>query len=50
VNLNGFKAIGGKMILILNIPTELYNYNEPNEYRLPYNTKEIDYDCEIKMG
>jgi len=47
---HGFNAIGGKMILILNIPTELYNYNEPDEYRLPYNKKKIDYDWEIKMG
>ncbi|MHA1284731.1 MAG: dTDP-4-dehydrorhamnose 3,5-epimerase family protein [Promethearchaeota archaeon] len=47
---HGFKAIGNKMIIVLNIPTELYNYNNPDEYRLPYNTDEINYDWEIKMG
>ena len=47
---HGFKAIGGKKAMILNCPTELYNYSEPDEYRLPYNTDEIDYDWEIKMG
>lgn len=47
---HGFKAIGGKKITVLNIPTELYNYDEPDEYRLPYDTDEIDYDWEIKMG
>lgn len=47
---HGFKAIGGKKIIVLNIPTELYNYEEPDEYRLPYDTDEIDYNWEIKMG
>ena len=47
---HGFKAIGGKEAIILNCPTELYNYDNPDEYRLPYNSKEIDYDWEIKMG
>jgi dTDP-4-dehydrorhamnose 3,5-epimerase len=47
---HGFKAIGGKRIVVLNIPTELYNYDAPDEYRLPYDTDEIDYDWEIKMG
>ncbi len=47
---HGFKAIGGKKAILLNCPTELYNYSEPDEYRLPYNTSEINYDWEIKMG
>lgn len=47
---HGFKAIGSKKIIVLNVPTELYNYDEPDEYRLPFDTNEIDYDWEIKMG
>lgn len=47
--IHGFKAIGGKEAYILNIPTELYNYAEPDEYRLPYDTKEIPYDWDTKM-
>ncbi len=47
---HGFKAIGGEKIVVLNIPTELYNYENPDEYRLPYDTDEIEYDWEIKMG
>lgn len=47
---HGFKAIGNEKIMVLNCPTELYNYSEPDEYRLPYDTDEIDYDWEIKMG
>lgn len=47
---HGFKAIGNKKAIILNCPTELYNYSNPDEYRLPYDSDEIDYDWEIKMG
>jgi len=47
---HGFKAIGNKEILVLNVTTELYNYSEPDEYRLPYDSKEIDYNWDIKMG
>jgi len=47
---HGFKAMGGEKIMVLNVPTELYNYNEPDEYRLPYDSDEIDYNWDIKMG
>ena len=47
---HGFKAMGGEKIIVLNIPTELYDYKKPDEYRLPYNTESINYDWEIKMG
>ena len=47
---HGFKAIGQKKIIVLNCPTELYNYDNPDEYRLPYDTTEIDYNWGIKMG
>ncbi|MBD3211389.1 MAG: dTDP-4-dehydrorhamnose 3,5-epimerase [Candidatus Lokiarchaeota archaeon] len=47
---HGFKAIAGKKMMVLNCPTELYNYEAPDEYRLPYDTDKIDYDWEIKMG
>ncbi len=47
---HGFKAIGGRKIIVLNCPTELYNYENPDEFRLPYDSEEIDYDWDIKMG
>ncbi len=47
---HGFKGMGDKEAWIINIPTELYNYLEPDEYRVPYDSKEIPYDWEIKMG
>lgn len=48
--MHGFKAIGNRSALIINCPTEVYNYEEPDEYRLPYDTDEIPYDWEIRNG
>jgi len=47
---HGFKAMGEKTIMVLNCPTELYNYDNPDEYRLPFDTEQIDYNWELKMG
>jgi len=41
---HGFKAIGTEAALVINVPTELYNYKKPDEERLPPDTKEIPYD------
>lgn len=48
--MHGFKAIGTSMAVMLNCPTEPYNYETPDEYRLPYDTPEIPYDWAVKMG
>ncbi len=47
---HGFKGVGQGVALIVNVPTELYNYEEPDEYRLPYDTEEIPYDWGVKHG
>jgi dTDP-4-dehydrorhamnose 3,5-epimerase len=47
---HGFKGVGLEVALIVNVPTELYNYEEPDEYRLPYDTEEIPYDWGLKHG
>ena len=44
---HGFKTITEECSLVLNIPTELYHYNEPDEYRLPPNTSRIPYDWKL---
>ena len=41
---HGFKAIGEKTAYFLSIPTMPYNYKKPDEYRLPPDTNEIQYD------
>lgn len=45
---HGFKAIGPEPALLINFPTELYNYDDPDEERLPYDTDKIpiDWDAE----
>jgi len=47
---HGFKGTGNEEAWILNIPTEAYKYEEPDEFRIPYDSKEIPYDWDIKMG
>ena len=48
--LHGFKAIGNETAVIVNVPTEPYNRENPDEYRVPYNSKDVPYDWDIKMG
>lgn len=47
---HGWKCISENEGVVINCPTELYNYDEPDEYRLPYDTSEIPYDWDIEMG
>lgn len=47
---HGFEARGSEMAMIVNVPTALYNYKEPDEYRLPPDTKEIPYDWKLTPG
>ena len=43
---HGFKAIGDEPAFLINFPTNLYDYEEPDEERLPYDTDEIPLDWE----
>jgi dTDP-4-dehydrorhamnose 3,5-epimerase len=47
---HGFEALGEEPALVVNIPTELYNYEKPDEYRLPPDTKKIPYDWKLTPG
>ncbi|MCL5291632.1 MAG: dTDP-4-dehydrorhamnose 3,5-epimerase family protein [Actinobacteria bacterium] len=47
---HGWKCVSESEAYIVNCPDELYNYAEPDEYRLPYNTEEIPYDWSLKNG
>ncbi len=42
--LHGFKGIGEREALILNIPSEEYNRDDPDEYRLDPHDNDIPYD------
>jgi len=47
---HGWKCVSEYEAYVVNTPTELYDYEEPDEYRLPFDAKEIPYDWELKMG
>jgi dTDP-4-dehydrorhamnose 3,5-epimerase len=48
--MHGFKAVGTETAMIINFPTELFNYEEPDEFRAPWNSPDIPYDWELKNG
>ena len=47
---HGFKCISENEALVINIPTNTYNYAEPDEYRLPPHGGPIPYDWACKDG
>ncbi len=47
---HGFKCISDQEAMVINIPTEVYNYQEPDEYRLAAHGTEIPYDWARKDG
>jgi len=47
---HGFTAVGTDMTIIVNVPTALYNYEKPDEHRVPYNDPSIPYTWEVKSG
>ena len=47
---HGWKCISESEAIVINCPTEVYNYELPDEFSLPYDTDKIPYDWSIKMG
>jgi dTDP-4-dehydrorhamnose 3,5-epimerase len=43
---HGFKCISTAEAMIINVPTEVYNPKDPDEYRLPAHSSEIPYKWE----
>ena len=43
---HGFKCISEEEVLIINVPTETYNYAKPDEFRFSAHTKKIPYNWE----
>jgi len=48
--MHGYKAISTDPVWLLNIPTELYDYRNPDEHRFPAHTKKIPYDWTREDG
>lgn len=47
---HGFKTISAEEALMINVPTETYNYKNPDEYRLDPHSDKIPYDWARKDG
>jgi dTDP-4-dehydrorhamnose 3,5-epimerase len=47
---HGFKCISEDEAIVINAPTETYNYKEPDEYRLSAHDNDIPYNWERKDG
>ena len=46
---HGYKTIGMEPSLLINFPSEAYDPNEPDEYRLPWDTDQIPHDWETQF-
>lgn len=47
---HGWKCVSEEEAIVVNVPTEPFDREEPDEYRLPWDTDQIPYDWEIKFG
>ncbi len=47
---HGFTSATIEPAYIVNIPTGLYNYSKPDEFRLPFDSKDIPYDWKCERG
>ncbi len=47
---HGFKSVGEEEAIVINVPTEPYNREKPDEYRIPADDESIPYDWSRKDG
>jgi dTDP-4-dehydrorhamnose 3,5-epimerase len=47
---HGLQCVGNIDALVLNCPTEAYNYADPDHYRLPYDSREIPFVWKLAQG
>ena len=48
--LHGFKSVGAEEAIVLNCPTQTYNYADPDEFRVDPHSNDIPYDWARKDG
>lgn len=46
---HGYKAIGEAPALLLNFTDRLYDRDQPDEYRIPWNSPDVPYNWDIKI-
>jgi dTDP-4-dehydrorhamnose 3,5-epimerase len=47
---HGFKCISEEEAIVVNTPTEVYNYKEPDEFRMPAHDNDIPYKWDRTDG
>ncbi|MHB8170321.1 MAG: dTDP-4-dehydrorhamnose 3,5-epimerase family protein [Thermincolia bacterium] len=47
---HGFKCVSGTEAIVINSPTEVYNYQQPDEFRVHPHDNDIPYDWGRKDG
>ena len=47
---HGFKTVGTEEALLINVPTETYNYKNPDEFRIDPHKNDIPYSWDRKDG
>lgn len=47
---HGFKCVSTEEAIVINIPTEVYNYEDPDEFRVHPHDNDIPYDWNRKDG
>lgn len=47
---HGFKCISETEAIVINIPTSIFNYKQPDEYRIDPHKNNIPYDWSLKDG
>jgi len=47
---HGWVCLGSGMSVVLNVPSEHYNYEEPDELRRPWDDPEIGFDWHVRGG
>jgi dTDP-4-dehydrorhamnose 3,5-epimerase len=48
--IHGFTALGKEQCFLVNCSTEPYNHGKPDEYKMPFDSKEIPYDWGVEKG
>jgi dTDP-4-dehydrorhamnose 3,5-epimerase len=47
---HGFKGVGHVEAVVINVPTEVYNYAEPDEFRVDPYENDIPFDWRLRHG
>jgi dTDP-4-dehydrorhamnose 3,5-epimerase len=47
---HGMKGIGTEPAMLVNVPTEMYQYDKPDEYRIDPHKNDIPYEWDRKDG